>query len=464
MSLHLVSLRKNVEAKLKGLLLSKNSVIIEIHEMNRSARIVLVCLLHLFLASASFAQLGSQDLPIPVTSNQIVGVIKPRRIGDDRLTRLFYSLDADKGDLFINVEAENLNGDLDLFIANNLKPLAKITIYAADTKTETGRVVYLRKPEKLLLRIEGRTPNDNPARFRIKFAGSFIARESSISENEDIGKGKTEEVTVVGKFDAQRKNEEEMKKLSKNLTERELEEKNEDTNRQAEVEEKQQQEEKDLKIAESQLRRGGLEELKPEEKDKIVENTEEPIKEEVKVIKEETAKKQVAERDEKETEIGEDLKVFKKEVKQKEEIEQDVEKQGEKVEEKRVVEKKEEVVAEKSKGNTEQVGEQPFEDISKQEKEAIEEEEKAKKEVENLLGQMKRFEKAEESGKTEKAGDRVLFANMFLVVVFRDGSKLEKPMQQVLSFKIDEESLVIVTKDGRTEIRKASDVVQVTIK
>jgi hypothetical protein len=38
----------------------------------------------------------------------------------------------------------------------------------------------LRKPERLILRVEGRTPNDDPATFRIKFAGSFQA----LGENE----------------------------------------------------------------------------------------------------------------------------------------------------------------------------------------------------------------------------------------------------------------------------------------
>ena len=31
------------------------------------------------------------------------------------------------------------------------------------------------KPEKLILRVEGRTPNDEAATFKIKFAGSFVA-------------------------------------------------------------------------------------------------------------------------------------------------------------------------------------------------------------------------------------------------------------------------------------------------
>jgi hypothetical protein len=36
-------------------------------------------------------------------------------------------------------------------------------------------LVYLRKPEHLLLRVEGRSPNDDAATFRIKFGGSFVA-------------------------------------------------------------------------------------------------------------------------------------------------------------------------------------------------------------------------------------------------------------------------------------------------
>jgi hypothetical protein len=36
-------------------------------------------------------------------------------------------------------------------------------------------LIYLRKGERLVLRVEGRSPNDDPAEFRIKFGGSFIA-------------------------------------------------------------------------------------------------------------------------------------------------------------------------------------------------------------------------------------------------------------------------------------------------
>ena len=35
--------------------------------------------------------------------------------------------------------------------------------------------IYFRQPQKVILRIEGRTPNDDPAEFQIKFAGNFEA-------------------------------------------------------------------------------------------------------------------------------------------------------------------------------------------------------------------------------------------------------------------------------------------------
>jgi hypothetical protein len=48
-------------------------------------------------------------------------------------------------------------------------------MYADVGTAETGRVIYMRQPGRLLLRIEGRTPNDDPAMYRVKFAGSFVA-------------------------------------------------------------------------------------------------------------------------------------------------------------------------------------------------------------------------------------------------------------------------------------------------
>lgn len=119
------------------------------------------------------AQSTSQNFPTPVTSNQISGTINARDLGDSRLTSYFYTFNGNQGDVFINVVTANFNGDIDIFNAVNLNPLTKIVVYADSSNNETGRVVYLRKPERLILRIQGRTPNDDPATYTIKFAGSF---------------------------------------------------------------------------------------------------------------------------------------------------------------------------------------------------------------------------------------------------------------------------------------------------
>lgn len=137
---------------------------------------LLFCVLHFaFCISAVFAQSTNQSFPTAVTSNEISGTIKARDIGDARLTSYFYVFNGNQGDIFINVVTKNLDGDIDVFTADGLRPLTKIRVYSDNPEGETGRVIYLRQPQKLILRIEGKTPTDEPATFRIKFAGSFQA-------------------------------------------------------------------------------------------------------------------------------------------------------------------------------------------------------------------------------------------------------------------------------------------------
>ena len=138
-------------------------------------RISLFLLLGLVLPTLILAQSTTQDFPTPVTTNEIDGTINARDVGDARLTTYFYTFNGTQGDLFINVNSQNFNGDIDVFTADGLDPVTKIVMYADSSVNETGRVVYLRKPEKLILRVQGRTPGDDPATFRIKFAGSFLA-------------------------------------------------------------------------------------------------------------------------------------------------------------------------------------------------------------------------------------------------------------------------------------------------
>lgn len=140
-------------------------------------------LIALLLPAAGAAQSTDPNFPTPVTSAEISGTIKARDIGDSRLTNYYYTFDGGQGDIFINVVSKNFTGDIDVFLADALRPLTKIVIYADASTQETGRLIYLRKSERLILRIEGRSPNDDPAAFRIKFGGSFIAMAEQKAED-----------------------------------------------------------------------------------------------------------------------------------------------------------------------------------------------------------------------------------------------------------------------------------------
>jgi hypothetical protein len=148
----------------------------------RNFRLLFCILYFAFLISIASAQSTNQSYPTAITSNEINGRIAARDIGDARLTNYFYAFNGNQGDVFINVQTSNFNGDIDVFTVGNLRPLTKITVYADDKTSETGRVVYLRQPAKLILRIQGRSPNDDAATFQIKFAGSFEPAQA-VAEN-----------------------------------------------------------------------------------------------------------------------------------------------------------------------------------------------------------------------------------------------------------------------------------------
>ncbi len=138
-------------------------------------RLVGVVLIGGSALGAAIGRSSSQEYPTPIVTNELSGTIKARDIGDSRLTTYYFAFNGEQGDVFINLVTRNLTGDFDVFTTSGLKPLTKIVVYADLSENETGRVIYLRKPERLLLRIQGRTPNDDPASFRLKFAGSFAA-------------------------------------------------------------------------------------------------------------------------------------------------------------------------------------------------------------------------------------------------------------------------------------------------
>lgn len=122
-----------------------------------------------------YGQSSEQAYPTAITENQISGVIKARDIGDPRVTTYYYTFNGRQGDLFINIVTKNLSGSVDVFDTEGMRPLTNIIVYADVAQSETGRAVYLRKPAKLILRVQGRTPNDDPSEYQIKFAGGFEA-------------------------------------------------------------------------------------------------------------------------------------------------------------------------------------------------------------------------------------------------------------------------------------------------
>jgi hypothetical protein len=119
------------------------------------------------------AQSTELEYPSPVTANAISSRIEPRDVGDSRLTRHFYTLTGVPGDLTVTVESKNLNGDVDLFVAGSLRPLAKISLYASEGSTSSAKSIYLRERLPLILRVEARSPNDDPGTYMVRFSGSF---------------------------------------------------------------------------------------------------------------------------------------------------------------------------------------------------------------------------------------------------------------------------------------------------
>src|SRR6185436_16643137 len=110
--------------------------------------------------------------PSPIRSSTLTGHIAARDLGDARLTDHYYRFRGTLGDLLITVRSQNLNGDLDVFTAVGMRPLIKVTLYAESANPIT-KGIYLRKREDLILRVEARSPNDDPGTYRLYFGGAF---------------------------------------------------------------------------------------------------------------------------------------------------------------------------------------------------------------------------------------------------------------------------------------------------
>lgn len=127
----------------------------------------------LLLSATLSAQSIDLSSPTPVVSNDLTGRILPLDIGDARSTRFFYTFNGLQGDLEMTVESNNLDGDIDVFLASNLRPLTKVTLYAGTSPTRVTKTVFLRREEPLILRVQARTPNDSEGTYRISFGGAF---------------------------------------------------------------------------------------------------------------------------------------------------------------------------------------------------------------------------------------------------------------------------------------------------
>ncbi len=135
---------------------------------------------------ASVVSGQSPDIANPslVRSNEVIGAIGARDIGDPRLTDHYYAFVGTPGDVLITVDSRNLNGDIDVFTSAGLRPLLKFTVYSNNTGPIT-KSIYLRKREDLILRVEARSPNDDEGTYRLTFGGSFEAHvgDPLVAEN-----------------------------------------------------------------------------------------------------------------------------------------------------------------------------------------------------------------------------------------------------------------------------------------
>ncbi|HEX8891590.1 MAG TPA: hypothetical protein VF779_20745, partial [Pyrinomonadaceae bacterium] len=157
--------------------------------LNRQHRFaaLLCALIFVSLSSASaLAQSTDAEFPTPIRSNEISGTITPRDLGDPRLTRYFYLFTGTPGDLNVTVESRNLEGDIDVFTAGTLRPLAKVSVYADSGVSGGTKTIYLKTRESLVLRIEARTPNDNDGSFRVRFDGGFEPIGSDVPDPEPV--------------------------------------------------------------------------------------------------------------------------------------------------------------------------------------------------------------------------------------------------------------------------------------
>jgi len=352
--------------------------------LKQSLRLCVSAVSFVFFVLSIQAQSTNQGFPTAVTSNEISGTIKARDLGDARLTTYYYVFNGKQGDIFINVVTKNLDGDIDVFTADNLRPLTKITVYSDNPDSETGRVIYLRQPQKLILRVEGKTPTDEPASFRIKFAGSFEP--------------------IAGIADA-------------------------DESKQPEVKSNEQG---DIRVNSV----GTIIEVKPKPKPTPKATT-------AKVEKKEPGKVD----EEKDTEKTET------ETAKKDEPEEEENKKPEVIVTDNLPEKKDDSET-KTDENT-------AENVTPKKNPTPKKQVKPKKPVTTAKTETK--PKTTPEKKPEPTVDQSQLENIRLIVIFKDGTKIERPMSEILKVGVDKGILTVITKDGNIGRYSILDVAKMTI-
>ncbi|MGI9055992.1 MAG: hypothetical protein ACR2F2_09350 [Pyrinomonadaceae bacterium] len=327
---------------------------------------IFICSLISCAADFARAQSSDQNFPTPITSNELSGTVKARDIGDSRLTTYFFTFNGNQGDVFVNVVTKNFNGDIDVFAVEGLRSLTKIVVYADTSDNETGRVIYLRKPEKILLRIHGRSPNDDPATFQIKFAGSFVpgelTAETEAPKLPEVRKENNSEVivnsvgTIIG--------------IKPKPT--------------------------------------------PQPKETVAEKTSEP------------------------------------EITKDEEIEEAA--KQETVEENQTAEKVDETPVKR----------EPLVIINEETEKTEENVKSAETATETEKTETAKTEKPKKS-KIKKIEDPTLLENIRLIILLKDGEKIERPMSEVLKFGVEKGILTVINKNGTISRYSILDVAKVTI-
>lgn len=364
-----------------------------------------VCAACAFLFSASVnAQSADQAFPTAITENLVSGVIKARDVGDPRVTTFYYTFNGRQGDLFVNVVTKNLSGSVDIFATDGMRTLTNIVVYADVAQNETGRVVYLRKPERLILRVQGRTPNDDPAEFQIKFAGGFEAAtpttdEPPVPKVTDLGENDSGvKVNSVGTIIAV------------------------------------------IPKPKPTPKAEAAETAKTEEK------TDEPAKADV---------EKVEKQDNAETKTADSITETKTDEKAATKV-----KQPDRVAAKRSTPKARAQKPKATEGKIEPTGEKNA--TSEGSEKSGEPEKEAKGKLKVVVTDA--ITKSDETGKAEPPAAKTdPLANVNLVILFKDGTKVQRPMTQVLRFTVDQKTLTVVSTNGRIAKFSILEVASVTI-